>query len=414
MINQPRDGEAFFALGLALPLFAGGNMLFSLDPEEGMYIFDLVSIVAARRLFRSNRATEIPMPGAALLANSCLLVLGSWWMATLLLRPSGPRAFLEAQGIFCGILLFIRLSRYTLSIDTVTCFLRGLLLGTLGTAAFGQYQYWVAFPRTIPLAQAAGIPAIALVNANFYNANCYAAFLAAVILLVAVLAISNGELLAWPAIGALIVTILLTRSRSAIALLAVGGTGLGWIAGWWQKASRSWVTTDVVWVLLPAAAGVAAASVDLNEIWQVGAAGRLTMWRGSLEIVRDHWLFGVGLGRFGGSFAQFRVNDYHTLYPHSFLLEITAELGVVGLVGLVGFLGAAFTGPVSRLVAAARLSRSNSVDPPSLAICAAASILLVHGLVDIDWHAPANPILLFILLGALQQLSAPSEGSRDT
>jgi len=36
----------------------------------------------------------------------------------------------------------------------------------------------------------------------------------------------------------------------------------------------------------------------------------------------------------------------------------------------------------------------------------------VHGLGDIDWHAPANPILLFVLLGALQRLPMLAGESR--
>jgi O-antigen ligase len=130
-------------------------------------------------------------------------------------------------------------------------------------------------------------------------------------------------------------------------------------------------------------------------------------------MIRDHWLFGVGLGCFGDFFVQYRVNTYYTRYPHSFLLEIAAELGVVGLIGVVGFLGAAFARPVSQLVAAARQSSARAVSSSSLAIGAASVILLVHGLVEIDWHAPANAILLFILLGAAQRLPTFSEGRRD-
>jgi len=397
-------------MGLALPLFAGGNTLFALQPQEGVYLVDLMAILACWRILRSNAAAQLPTRGAVLVANACLLALGSWWLGALVVRPSGPRAFLEAQGVFCGILLFAALSRHPLAPEATTRFVHGLLLGTLGTAAFGQYQYWIAFPRTIPLAHAAGIPAFGLVNANFYNANCYGVFLAGVTLLAAGLAISKREAWVWAAIPILVLTLLLSKSRASIALLAIAGVGLAAIAGRRQRVGSRGTATAVVWVLLPAAAGAAAAWVDLREIWHVATVGRLAIWSGSLEILREHWVFGVGLGRFGASFAQFRVNDYHTLYPHSFLLETAAELGVIGLLGLVGFLAAAFTGPLFHLVDAARLPRG-CVDPLSAAMCAASAILLVHGLVDIDWHAPANPILLFALLGALQPLPMRAQGS---
>jgi O-antigen ligase len=413
MTGRRYDGEALFALGLSLPLFAGGNTLLALDPAEAVYVFDVIAVVVAWQMLRSRETTEAPPPRAVLAADACLLVLASWWVGALVARPFGPRAALEAQGILCGILLFTTLSCRRLTLDTATRFVRGLLLGTLGTAALGQYQYWVVFPRAIPLAHAAGIPAVALVNANFYSANCYAAFLAGVILLATGLAISKRNAWVWIALPFLVATILLSKSRAAIVLLAVGLTALGAIGGWRPRVGGSRMATADLWVLLPAAAGAAAATVDLGELWHVATEGRISIWRGSLQIIRDHWLFGVGLGRFGASFAQFRVNDYHTLYPHSFLLEIAAELGVVGLLGLVGFLGAAFAGPVSRVVAAAARPRERLADPLWLAICVASLVLLVHGLADIDWHAPANPILLFVLLGAAQRLPTAS-GARES
>ncbi len=403
MAQSLRIDEALFALGFALPLLAGGNTLFALEPEAALQLFAAVTILVCWRILRSRRTGAAPAPRSALLASGCLVVLAALWIASLAARPTGPRAFLEAQGIFCAVLLFTTLSQRRLETNATERFIRGLLLGTLGTVALGQYQYWVVFPRTTPLARAAGIPAFGLVNANFYSANCYAIFLAGAILLGAGLAISNRGAWAWTAVSLLIVTILLAKSRAAIALLAIGGVGLAGVVGRWPKVAPRGLTTAVFWVLLPAAAGAAAAAVDLGELWHVATVGRMAIWRGSLEIVREHWLVGVGLGRCGAAFSQFRVNDYHTLYPHCFLLEVAAELGVVGAFALIGFLAAAFTEPVSRLAAAARAPLGRIATLPA-AMCAASLVLLIHGLVDIDWHAPANPILLFVLLGALQQL----------
>jgi hypothetical protein len=407
-----RINEALFALGFALPLLAGGNMLLVLEPQAALPLFAVVTILVCRQILRSTGTVAAPGRRSALPANACLLILAAWWIASLATRPTGPRAFLEAQGMLCAVLLFTTLSQRRLEPNAAERFVRGLLLGTLGTVAFGQYQYWVAFPKTIPLARAAGIPAFGLVNANFYSANCYAIFLAAAILLGVGLAIANRDAWAWAAVSLLVVTILLAKSRAAIALLAIGGVGLAGVVGRWPKIVPRGLTTAVFWVLVPAAAGAAAATVDLGELWNVATVGRMAIWRGSLEVVREHWLVGVGLGRFGAAFSQFRVNDYHTLYPHCFLLEVAAELGVVGALALIGFLAAAFTEPVTRLAAAARAPFDRIGALPA-AMLAASLVLLIHGLVDIDWHAPANPILLFVLLGALQRLPMRAQDSRD-
>jgi hypothetical protein len=302
--DERGTAEALFGLGLALPLFAGGNTLFALEPMEGIYIVDTASILASWLILRSRGVPASAPRGAARMALGCLLALGVWWIAALIARPCGPRAYLEAQAILCATLLFATLARCRLTAHATTRFVRGLLLGTLGTAAFGQYQYWIAFPRTIPLAHAAGIPAFGLVNANFYNANCYGVFLASVILLAAGLAISERDAWVWAAIPLLVVTVLLSKSRASIVLLAIAGTGLGAIAGRRPNRGGGSLATVVLWVLLPAAAGAAAGAVDLGEIWRVATMGRIAIWSGSLEVVREHWLLGVGLGRFGTAFAQ--------------------------------------------------------------------------------------------------------------
>lgn len=405
-------GRALFALGVTLPLFAGGNTLWVLDPQLGLYVFDLVSIVVTWRLVRLEKDAGLRPGRSTLVAGCSLAVLTAWWIGSLAFRPSGPRAFMDAQAIVCGALLFASLSRHELPPDAIGGFLRGLLLGALGTVLFSQYQYWIAFPRTAPLVAQMGIHASVLVNANFYNTNCYAVFLGAVTLLAAPAAIRDRDPIAQVAILLFVATILLSQSRSVIGLLGLGALVLVWSGGLRPGARERPLLSATLWILLPAAAGAGAAMVDLEELWGVATLGRVAIWRAALAMFRDHWLFGVGLGGFGDFFPNYRLDTYYTRYPHSFLLEIGAELGVVGLVGIVGFLVAALLPPVSRVVAATRGPGTDITGSLLSSICTAAGILLVHGLIDIDWHAPANPILLFVLLGTAQQLGIPAKNGR--
>jgi len=107
-------------------------------------------------------------------------------------------------------------------------------------------------------------------------------------------------------------------------------------------------------------------------------------------MIEDHWLAGVGLGRFGEFFPHYQVTSYYTRYPHNLLLEVTAEIGLFGLVFLAGFFALAIHWRF----------RKHSRGAGSIALVAA-TLLLLHSLIDIDWHAPANPILLMILLAAV-------------
>jgi O-antigen ligase len=396
-----RISEALFAIGISLPIFAGGNTLFALGSQQGLYVFDLVTIALGSQLLHTPRSTSSPEM-AVRVANGCLLVLGCWWIGSLALRPSGPHASFDTQAILCAMLLFATLSILSVPIDATDRLVRGLLLGSLVTVLYSQYQYWVAFPKTAPLVRQMGITPSLLPNANFYNANCYAVFLAAVSLLGLELAIRRRDGIALAALPLLVIAILLSQSRSVIALLGLTAFALGWR----RFAALGRWTSDALWIVVPAAAGVAAAAVDIEELWSVGALGRVDIWKASVAMIRDHWFLGVGLGGFGDYFTRYRFNTYYTRYPHSFLLEIAAELGVVGLLGILGFLATALLPLLLRLSRAASADASHTL---LVALCLAVGVLLVHGAVDIDWHAPANPILLFVLLGVAQRLGAPVE-----
>ncbi len=395
-----RLSDALLFLGMTIPVFAGGNSFPFLDDRTGMSLFLLATLIAAAGI-RGARGTGAPSSSTKI-ALACAAVLCTWWAGSFAFRPAGPRSGFELEGILCGMLAFWLLSTVDGSADATRSLVRGLLIGSAVTALFAQYQAWIAFPRTLPELRRLGITPSLLPNANFYNANSYALFLAAVTLLGGCQAIRERDRVAMLLLPFVVVALAETQSRSTIALLLVMLLVALILTGWRPRSSR--VAVEAAWILVPAAAGAAAGSIDFEELWHVGALGRVAIWHASLRMIADHWATGVGLGGFGDWFPRYRLNNYYTRYPHSFLLEIGAELGVVGLVATVGFLSAALRAPVRRVIHAARSHAMGDDQGALLAIIAAAALMILHALVDIDWHAPANPILLFVLLGLAQRL----------
>src|SRR4030095_3597032 len=112
---------------------------------------------------RAGTGTHARGEGEPIVAAACLLVLATWWLGELTLRASGPRAFFEGQGLFVGVLLFAGVARYPLRQAESVALVHGLLVGALVTVAYSQYQYWVVFPRLMPILTAARAPAIDLV-----------------------------------------------------------------------------------------------------------------------------------------------------------------------------------------------------------------------------------------------------------
>lgn len=388
---------ALFGLGLLLPLTAGGNVFFLLEPEEGIRYFSLATLGVSWLL--SARSTSQGSP--PIVAASFLVVLVASWCGNLVLRPFGPRALTEAQGVFCAALLYGVFSWRPLDAPSIRRLVAGLLVGAILTTIYGQYQYWVMYPRVTRILGTIGQEPITSVNANFYNANCYAPFLAAVILLGASLRDprSSAALRRLPILGIpiLLVTLALTGSRSTQLLLLVIALGLGGRLFRPLLQRRKAVACTTLTVSLLAAAIVTVIFADLDELWTTGTRGRIAIWQGALAMIKDNWLFGVGLGQFADHFVQYRVTNYYTRYPHNLLLEVFAEMGVVATVALIGFCAAALAASVRSLLF------RRPVDSLQALLISAAVLLLVHALMDIDWHASGNPILLFTLLAISQR-----------
>jgi len=394
-------GIAVFGLGFLLPLLGGGNVLFTFEPTEALP-FWLVAVFGTAVLLRRN-PTRPPIEGADW-TTAMLLVFLVWWTVASLLRHSGPRVPMETQALLSGVLLYVGLSTCSIPAAAVEKLVVGLLLGTIGTAIYGQYQYWVAFPTVVPLFRAWGLEAQPFVNANFYNANAYAAFLGALVLLASGLVRDRKLTLLrrtapWT-IPLLVLTMILSRSRSAIALLSV----VALVRELWARDNGRGTSapagrTMAIVGALTAVLAVLLVKADLTELWTIGWGGRVAIWQASLRMIHDHWALGVGLGCFADWFASYQLTHYYTRYAHSFILEIFAELGIVGGLALVGFLVGSFTAVVTRL-------RKAMKDPAEqiflLAATSAAVFVVMHAAVDIDWHAPANVVLLFILLGMMR------------
>jgi O-antigen ligase len=201
----------------------------------------------------------------------------------------------------------------------------------------------------------------------------------------------------------LLVTLVLSQSRSTLALLVLAGAGLALGIG--VPLALRWVLAAALTAVV-ATAFVIANKVGFEELWRVGWLGRIAIWVGSLRMIREHWLFGVGLGRFWDYFEQYRINTYYTRYPHSFLLEAFSELGIFGGGALVFWLVASVAGTVRSWLRVSRLPPGHVDRRQRAAVVVAVGLLAVHGLFDIDWHAPANPVLLFALLAIGQHLAS--------
>jgi O-antigen ligase len=154
---------------------------------------------------------------------------------------------------------------------------------------------------------------------------------------------------------------LATRPR-ALAALAVAAVGLG--AGWGLLAVSGGVTLERL------------NQIDAN--YDLEAAGRLTYWQISLEMVRDRPWQGYGYGSFEPAFAQHRDErfDERVDKAHNTYVEHLVELGVPATLLL-------YAGPLLLFAYCLRgvfLRRHGQVYP--LAAVGATLLVGSHALVD--------------------------------
>ncbi len=177
------------------------------------------------------------------------------------------------------------------------------------------------------------------------NPDFLAAYLVAVLPLTVVAWMGRGS--GWAAAGALAMgaALLLTQSRGAwlgAAAAALAAAPLVRLAGRPLRASRGLLVA-----LALAAAGTAGffavhgqARARLGAMFSTGhfdAAGRLFMWRATMEMVRERPLAGVGPGGYGMAYPAMHARlaargpgmpYFFTENAHNDFLQLPAELGV--------------------------------------------------------------------------------------
>jgi len=128
---------------------------------------------------------------------------------------------------------------------------------------------------------------------------------------------------------------------------------------------------------------------------EVTAGKRAAMRRGAWHIFLDHPLAGTGLGTF-----QIVYPPYETLYDgkivnhaHNDYLEVLAETGVLGGLCCAWFLVVLLRRSVMRL----RQNDYSFAGALQLSGMVACAGILVHALVDFNFHIPSNLLLFFLM-----------------
>ena len=195
---------------------------------------------------------------------------------------------------------------------------------------------------------------------------------------------------------------LLSYSRAGITLgvLALGLTLVG--AGRRQRLR----TRAIVALLLVVAAVMPLAQLGTERLVERFATSpdelhgaRVRVWIDTLSLVAAHPIVGCGFGAFAASYPLVRSPEIRTFFSHAHNdpLQLVAEGGLFGLVCLL-----LIALPTLRLVVRAL---AGGVGTLGVGFAAALTAMLLHGLVDFNFHIPSNAAIAVVLAGALWGLA---------
>jgi O-antigen ligase len=131
-----------------------------------------------------------------------------------------------------------------------------------------------------------------------------------------------------------------------------------------------------------------------------GGGNRRDFWRVAWSSFRDHPLQGVGVDNFAVDYLRERHSTEQPLYPHSVVLRLFSQTGLVGAALALGFLGVA-------LAAAAPALRRSGGRSAGAAAGAMVAYWLLHGAFDWFWEIPGLTAPVLAALGIAAALGRP-------
>jgi O-antigen ligase len=140
------------------------------------------------------------------------------------------------------------------------------------------------------------------------------------------------------------------------------------------------------------------------EQGEASMESRFSIWRGTINMIRDYPWAGVGIGCFEWGFPKYRPQSMgrwgiRPRYAHNDYLHMAGEIGILGMIFMIWVL---------YLVIGRALSYKNScsdncgqhITNSVILGCGIGMLsLAIHGMVDFNFHIPANMVLFIILAG---------------
>ncbi len=167
---------------------------------------------------------------------------------------------------------------------------------------------------------------------------------------------------------------------AVIAAAVIGLAGASVVAKPWDHVGSAWHSFK--YQAVPTGTATHFGSLGSN---------RYDFYRVGLIEFKHHPLLGIGPNNFLVPYLQLRRSGEEPIYPHSLLIGLLSQTGLIGTALFVGFLSLT-------VIAVLRIPGGRERELAGV-LLAGASVWLLHGLVDWLWEMPVLSVLGMALLG---------------
>lgn len=267
-----------------------------------------------------------------------------------------------------------------------------ICIGT-GLSAYGILQYFGLFrhgwwePKD-------------LLAATYVNHNNFAGYLELVIPLAVGMFLKSQRISLVTALVILVTAFILAQSRGAWLSLGISFLAISPVLIRKEKPDANRLLTMILIIIIIASFAYFGKDIISQRISAVSIAGeeeaslktRLMIWKGSLDMIRHNSLVGTGIGTFIWGFPRYRPEGLNVQanFAHNDYLEVAAEMGIAAVFVMIWILAMIIKNTVKK----------PDVDPVKLGLAIGVLSLSLHGLVDFNFHIPAN-MLLFTVYAAM-------------
>jgi O-antigen ligase len=308
--------------------WAARRLLGGMGPawDDALLLFSIALLLWSVIVLRRGELWTVPIALPALLA--LVAAVGSVVVRDV---PSDVALF-ALRVLFQPLLFYFLGYLFPKSKNWVQGAVAVFLLAGVALALHGLYQYATHAPMPASWLDVRETDISTRAYSIVMNPNGLGAFLLLGILISLSLALAPGLRRAyrvWPALACVIQLggVLVTFSRGAWIGLGVGVVALLLLA--YRRYLAPLIAAGVVaWFVMPQAfINRLTFAFSSTYITKSLAAGRLYVWKMSLQHIAEHPWFGVGLGTFGGTSAV--TFGYGRLWVDNFYLQLAAEGGLL-------------------------------------------------------------------------------------